>query len=276
MTQALTSPDSATVGYQTRSLTRALAILDAFSTGQQVLTIKELHERLDLPKPTISRLARELARGGYLRNAGRAYELGPKTFELGSLFIRQRRLDDLGQTHLSALAAKTLQTASLALLAGTDMIHVIVAPSPHPIQHVTEVGSRAEAHATGLGKALLAALPEEDVPALLGSKPLTRLTVNTIGDVETLMEELSRIRERGFALNNEETAIGLKCVAVAADLPAVGSAAVSVSGPAADYTDERIPIFVEEVKATVAALEDALGRGRDYPHRLDASTAIRD
>jgi len=276
MTQALTSPDSATVGYQTRSLTRALAILDAFSTGQQVLTIKELHERLDLPKPTISRLARELARGGYLRNAGRAYELGPKTFELGSLFIRQRRLDDLGQTHLSALAAKTLQTASLALLAGTDMIHVIVAPSPHPIQHVTEVGSRAEAHATGLGKALLAALPEEDVPALLGSKPLTRLTVNTIGDVETLMEELSRIRERGFAFNNEETAIGLKCVAVAADLPAVGSAAVSVSGPAADYTDERIPIFVEEVKATVAALEDALGRGRDYPHRLDASTAIRD
>ena len=156
------------------------------------------------------------------------------------------------------------------------MIHVIVAPSPHPIQHVTEVGSRAEAHATGLGKALLAALPEEDVPALLGSKPLTRLTVNTIGDVETLMEELSRIRERGFAFNNEETAIGLKCVAVAADLPAVGSAAVSVSGPAADYTDERIPIFVEEVKATVAALEDALGRGRDYPHRLDASTAIRD
>jgi IclR family acetate operon transcriptional repressor len=256
--------DTATVGYQTRSLTRALEILEAFATEQRALTLKDLHELLALPKPTISRLARELAKAGYLRVVGRAYELGPKTFELGSIFARQHHFEDLGQAHLETLAAKTMQTASLALLAGTDVIHVLVAPSPQPVQHVTEIGSHAAAHATGLGKALLSALSDQELAEVLGNDRLPRFTPNTICDRKALAEELRRTRQRGFALDNEETAIGLKCVAVFVSLPEVGPAAVSVSGAAADYRTDTIPGLAESVLQTATVLEDTLGNGGQY------------
>lgn len=97
--------------YQTRSLTRALSILDAFGTERRSLTVKEIRLLLDLPKPTVSRLARELRRAGLLRSVAGKYELGPKTYELGSLFVRQHRFDEVGRPHLEALAANTLQTA---------------------------------------------------------------------------------------------------------------------------------------------------------------------
>lgn len=260
------------VGYQTRSLTRALAILDAFATEQRPLTVKDLHELLVLPKPTISRLARELERGGYLRQSERAYELGPKTFELGSLFVRQHRFDDVGQAHLQALAAETLQTASLAMLAGADVIHVLVAASPRPVQHVTEVGSRAAAHATALGKSMLSALSDEEVAALLGRDRLIRFTPNTLADLEALLAELRRVRQRGYAVDSEETSAGLRCVGVFAQLAGVGPAAVSVSGPAADYRDDTIPVFAEAVSRTAAQLADALRHAAHFPLRFPTAT----
>ncbi len=255
------------VGYQTRSLTRALSILDAFATEKRALSVKDLHELLELPKPTVSRLARELEKCGYLRHKGRAYELGPKTFELGSQFVRQYRFHDVGRPLLEALAAEFEQTSCLALLAGRQIVHVVVVPSPRPIQYVTEVGSSAAAHSTALGKALLSVISEESVDELLGEGELPRFTPNTIVERGRLIDELRTVRERGYAIDDEETAIGLKCVGVAADLPAVGPVAVSVSGPAADFNAETIPAFAEAVRGAVGQLEAALAHAADYAVR---------
>jgi IclR family acetate operon transcriptional repressor len=255
------------VGYQTRSLTRALSILDAFAIEKRALSVKELHELLQLPKPTVSRLARELEKGGYLRHKGRGYELGPKTFELGSEFVRQYRFHDVGRPQLEALAAELKQTACLALLAGRRIVHVVVVPSPRPVQHVTEVGNSAAAHATALGKALLSVLPEKEVEALLGVGDLPAFTPNTIVDRGRLLAELQTVRDRGYAIDDEETSVGLRCVGVASDLPGVGPAAVSVSGPASDFTKTTIPVFAEAVRDAIMQLERALTQAADYAVR---------
>jgi IclR family acetate operon transcriptional repressor len=245
------------VGYQTRSLTRALAILDAFTNELRPLSVKDLHERLALPKPTVSRLARELERGGYLQQVGRAYEIGPKMFELGSLFVRQHRFEDVAHPHLQGLAAETRQTACLALLAGREVVNVLVASSPRPVQYVAQVGDRDPAHATGLGKALLSQLPDEHVNEMFNDG-IARFTPNTIRDVRTLLAELRRTRRRGYAVDDEETALGLRCVAVAFDFPGIGSTGMSVSGPAADYDATTIPTFVDVIRNTATALKTAL------------------
>jgi DNA-binding IclR family transcriptional regulator len=252
------------VGYQTRSLTRALAILDAFTNEMRPLSVKDLHERLGLPKPTVSRLARELERAGYLQQVGRAYEVGPKTFELGSLFMRQHRFDEVAQPHLQALAAETLQTACLALLAGREVVNILVASSPRPVQYVAQVGDRDPAHATGLGKVLLSQLPDERLKEMFSDGPAPRYTPKTISESRMLLAELRRTRRRRYAIDDEETALGLRCVAVAFEFPGIGWTGMSVSGPAADYDEATIPTFVDAIRNTATGLKTALEQNSSH------------
>jgi IclR family acetate operon transcriptional repressor len=266
MAKAYDGAGPATVGYQTRAVERALAILDGFTDDRPELTVKELHELLDLPKPTISRLASMLERKGYLRRNGAAYELGPKTFELGSMYVRQRRVLDRCRGPLKSLAAVTRQTACLAEIAGSSIVHLLVIPSPMPVQHVTEPGSRAPAHATALGKALLAALEPDEVDALLGPAPYERYTENTIPSRDALFEELDRVRRQGYAVDDEECAPGLKCVAVAMELEHLGLTSVSASGPTADFSGTAVRSMLKELRATAFALHGAVS-GEDGVER---------
>ena len=252
------------VGYQTRALGRALAILDSFTTDEPALTVKDLHLRLDLPKPTISRLASMLEQNGFLRRSDSAYELGPKTFELGSLYVRQHRVFERFRRPLETLSAESKQTACLAEIAGSSIVHLLIVPSPMPVQHVTETGSRAPAHATALGKALLASFEADEVNRLLGEGPLTRFTANTINNRNKLFAELDRVRRRGYALDREEYAEGLMCVAIAIELEDVGLVAISASGPSADYTTGAISRFAKLLRRTAVTLSDEIANAAEY------------
>lgn len=252
------------VGYQTRALERALSILDSFTAERSMLTVKDLHELLELPKPTISRLAAMLQRKGYLRRAGAGYELGPKTFELGSLYVRQHTALDSCRRPLEALATSSRQTSCLGQLAGSHIVHLLVVASPMPVQHVTETGSRAPAHATGLGKAMLSTLEPEELDGLLGPGPYPRFTANTISTREELLEELQLIRQRGYAVDDEESAHGLKCVAVGMEFENLGLAALSVSGPSADFQQGSIRSFVADLRASALEMQHSLSQAGDY------------
>jgi IclR family acetate operon transcriptional repressor len=222
------------------------------------LSVKDLHELLGLPKPTVSRLARELERGRYLQQVGRAYEIGPKTFELGSLFVRQHRFDEVAELHLRGLAAETRQTACLALLAGREVVNILVASSPQPVQYVAHVGDRDPAHTTGLGKVLLAQLADDRVKEMYAGAPLARFTAKSIGDLRALLVELRRTRKLGYGIDDEETALGLRCVAVGFEVTGFGQTGMSVSGPAADYDDRAIASFVEAIGRTASRLKATL------------------
>ena len=245
-------------------MARALAILDAFSAEESALTTKDLHLKLDLPKPTISRLGSMLERHGFLRRSNGAYELGPKTFELGSLYVRQHRVFERFRWPLQRLSAESKQTTCLAELAGFSIVHLLVARSPMPVHYVTETGSRGPAHATGLGKALLASIEAEEVDRLLGDSRLERFTANTIRGRDELFAELDGIRKRGYAVDDEEYADGLKCVAIAIELEHVGLVAISVSGPSADYAAHTIPRFAKLLRRTAVKLSDEAANAAEY------------
>jgi len=264
------------VGYQTRSLIRALAILDAFGPDRATLSVKELHELLDLPKPTVSRLASVLEQCGLLRGAGSGYQLGPKTFELGSLFAQQYGLQHAARPAMERMAREASQTSSLAMLSGRLVVYLVVARPPRPIHHVTEAGSREFAHPTGLGKVLLAGLTPDEVDRTLGDEPLARMTDNTICDRAELHDELERVRRRGYALDEEEFAVGLRCVAIGLDVPRLGPAAISLSGPAADYSPAGIKRFLKILRATGQELDRAFSEAAQSAYPLPGTPRTYD
>jgi IclR family acetate operon transcriptional repressor len=259
----MTGPSVDSASAQARSLERALSILEAFGPDRPSLGVKDLHELLDIPKPTVSRLASVLEQHGFLRGVGRAYQLGPRTFELGSIFAQQYGLQQAGRPAMEAMARESLQTSSLCLLSGRLVVYLIVARPPRPVHHVTEAGTRELAHPTALGKALLAALPPPEVDGLLGRR-LARLTPNTICDRDALRAELELIRKRGYALDREEFALGLRCVAIQLNLARLGPVAISVSGPAADYSQTGIKRFLKILHRTANDLDRAFTDAAQY------------
>jgi IclR family transcriptional regulator, acetate operon repressor len=243
--------------YQTRSLIRALDILESFSMDRATMGVKDLSTSLGIPKPTVSRLASALEERGFLHRAGRAYRLGPKAFELGAVFAKHAYVNEGAREVLTELAEESLQTVCIGVRSRLAVIHIMVVTPPRAVYHVTEVGGPSHAHATGIGKALLAQLSDAELDSLLATAPLVRLTENTICDPAALREELHATRVRGYALDNEETAAGLRCVSVAIDLPKLGAAALSVSGPATDFSPAARRRFAKLLVKTADCLPGA-------------------
>ena len=217
-------------GYS-QSLERGLAILAAFTPGRTLLGISDLARVVELSRSTAHRYVATLARLGYLQQdeATRKYRLGPRVLDLGFSAINSMELRELAAPHLRQLADETGHTANMAILDGADIVYIERARSLRPgageIELDLHVGSRLPAYCTSMGKVLLAFLPECKREELLGNVALERRGPNTLVDREGLAAELRRVRRRGFAVNNEELAAGLR--SLAAPLRSQGGAVVA-------------------------------------------------
>jgi IclR family acetate operon transcriptional repressor len=260
---AMTEPPAGELGYQTRALSRALAILEAFDADGDPLTVAKLHESLELPKSTIVRLANVLERYGYLQHRNQQYELGPKTFELGALYLRRNGIPDVMRPILEQARDELEETICFACLSGSDVVHLDVIASPHPIQYRTDIGSRVPAHATALGKAILAASDDRAVRQALGAPPYARFTPNTLADGAALAADLELTRKRGYSLDWEESLPGLRCVGIAIQMPLLGRIAISASASPTSITEDTVPRFAEALLRAGQRAEAALdGRSR--------------
>lgn len=198
--------------------------------------LSELAERLDLPVPTIHRLLRTLVAGGYARQLpSRKYVLGPRLIRLGH--VASQATGVWAQPVLSRLVEQFGETANMATLDGDMMVYVAQVPSPHPMRMFTEVGRRVFVHCTGVGKAILATLPEDRVRAIVGRAGMPVQTSRSIGDVDALLAELDAIRARGYSIDEGEQELGVRCFAVAVP-GAVVPTAISISGPDVRVTAE--------------------------------------
>ncbi len=219
-----------------QSLDRAIVLLDLLADAGGEVAISRLAELSGLPLPTIHRLMRTLVTHGYVRQeASRRYALGPRLIRLGEGAARQ--LGTWARPQLVELVAAVGETANLALLEGDDVVYVAQVPSTHSMRMFTEVGRRVFAHCTGVGKALLAQLPAETVQEILARTGMPAQTPHTLTDPATLLRELAQIRQQGYAVDDGEQEVGVRCLAVPV-LGAPAMAAISVSGPAARLTDE--------------------------------------
>jgi IclR family pca regulon transcriptional regulator len=225
------------------------------------LGLTELAEKSTLDKATVHRLATTLARDGYLvrRGGTREYELGLPVLDLGFSYLAGFDIRQLALPYLSSLAAGIGGSASLAVLAGADILY-IERISSRRIQVGVDVriGSRVPAHCTSMGKVMLASLSERDLASALEEIDFEAWTPNTIATAEALRGELDDARRRGYALNDEETTLGLRSVAAAVlDRFGAATAALNVAVPAAEFS---VTELVDAAAGPVVEVAGAVSR----------------
>jgi IclR family acetate operon transcriptional repressor len=149
---------------------------------------------------------------------------------------------------------------NLGVIDDGEVVFVSQVESPEVMRMIVRLGSRSPIHASGVGKALLAAMPGQRVEQILERRGLSRFTERTIDNPAALRDELELTRRRGYALDDEEHAVGLRCVAAAFfDENARALAAISLSGPKARMVDERLGELGQAVRSTAEAITQALG-----------------
>ncbi|MCP2340303.1 IclR family transcriptional regulator [Actinomadura rupiterrae] len=233
-----------------RSLERAFELLEHLADAGGEMALSELTEASGLPMPTIYRLMRTLVNHGYVRQeASKRYALGPRLIRLGD--GAGRLLGSWARPALARLVDEVGETANMAVLEGDSAVYVAQVPSRHSMRMFTEVGRRVLPHCTGVGKALLAQLPESRVREILSRTGMPARTSHTFTDANALVDELARVRERGYAVDDEEQEVGVRCVAV--PLPGAPTlTAFSVSGPSARMTHEAVQEVVPVMHAVAA------------------------
>jgi len=250
--QVTRDPDGSGV----QSIDRALQLLEQLANAGGSLRLAELEAATGLPLPTVHRLLRSLAHNGYVRqDPARRYTLGPRLIRLGETAGRQ--LGSWAKPRLAELVAEIGETANMALLEGDTVVYVAQVPSAHSMRMFTEVGRRVEAHCTGVGKALLSQLSDQQVLDLLRRTGMPAQTSRTLTDPTALLAEISEVRDQGWAMDDAEQEVGVRCVAV----PVTGAptqAALSVSGPSGRITVGRIAQIAPILQRVAAGLADDL------------------
>lgn len=240
-----------------QSVERAFEILELITDAGGAVTLSELAPATDLPLPTIHRLLRTLVSLGYARQLpSRRYALGPRLIRLGEGANQQ--LGTLALPELKTLVDELGETANMAVLDGDMVVYIAQAPSAHSMRMFTEVGRRANLHNTGVGKALMAHLPDETVRTIVARTGMQTPTDHSIGSVDELLTELGTIRERGYAIDDEEQEIGVRCYAmVVPGLPT--PTAISVSGPTTRVDEafgaRAVPLLQKAGQAIAADLD---------------------
>lgn len=254
---------------QSNMLIRGLRLIERLAeTSEQSLS--ELADHLATPAPTVLRHLRVLEDEGYVWRdpASKRFSLAPRLVYLGMAAAENLQLPRVAAPVLNELRDEYNETAHVAVLSRHEVIHLAVAASRHPVKMATKVGERAWAHASALGKCLLAFESEESVRELFEEVGIPGFTEHTITDLDALVIALQEVRSAGFAIDNEEAAIGLRCVAApVCDFSGHAIAALSLSCPADRLPLQRAIAIAPNLIEAANDLSARLGQRRDHQER---------
>jgi len=225
---------SDTTGPGVKSAMRTVALLDFFARQGGMYSLTAIQQELGYPKSSLYALLRTLVQLGWVETdpTGTLYRIGMRALLVGASYIDGDPVVGMAHETLEWLAEATGETVHFGRLDDVDVVDLSSRPSRHDLRPVVRVGRRMPAHATALGKALLADRPDPVLPA-----ELERQTEHTITDPEAFGKELRRIRERGYAVDREENSPGICCFGVVLRLQRPARDALSVSIPTARLTD---------------------------------------
>lgn len=244
-----------------KSAQRVMQIVELL-TGSGSLTFPEISEELALPRSSLHGLLATMSGGGFLGfdEQSRRYHLGIRLWEAGQAYDRDRNLVRSAMPVLRAIRDELNETAQLAIRDGADNVYVAKVEADQKLVLVSHVGSRLPAYATGLGKALLAGLPDAEVQGLYADTPMMKYTDKTITAVNDLLERLATVRKRGYATDDGEYTPGVFCVAAPVrNATGLTVAAMSVSVPTVRVDATARRRMVRAVGRGAAQLSRELG-----------------
>lgn len=248
--------------YDVAVVHKALDILEALAESDG-LSLKELVQLTGIPKTSAFRLINTLEGRGYIdRKDGGAYVVGPRALRLEDGAAKRLDLRAIARPHLELIRNEFGDTVNLAVLRGNLVVYIDVVEGSNVFRFVETPGSLGPVHATALGKAMLAHLPAQELDSLLEEVDFRPLTAKTITDPDRFRAELARCAARGYAVDDEETEPGARCVA-AAILDAAGRplAALSLSGSRDRLQGESLAAATRAVRTAAAAISAQISAG---------------
>jgi IclR family KDG regulon transcriptional repressor len=251
---------------------KVLRILEVLHDAPGGLQLKEIATQTAINKSTAYRFLAHLESAGYLfRDDQGTYVIGPKLARLGSGINYEEMLRKISRSVLQGLWEATGETVNLSILEGHQILYLDVIESSHTFRLASQLGSRRPLYCTSLGKAMAAHLPPSEVDELLSGMTLERQTPRTIIQRSKLKKDFEKIRQRGYAVDDEEAVLGARCVAVPVfDTAGKAVAAISISGPTTRVTPHRVTEFSTLLKKASAAISARLpgfpGRSSSNPN----------
>lgn len=243
-------------------LDRSLALLDLVARADDGAALTRLADGTGMAPSTVHRLLTALAAHGMVAHDAEtgAWTIGVKAFEIGTAYLRFRKLGTIGRPFLKSLMEACGETANVAIEEAGDVVFLAQAESHAPMRAFFRPGRRGPIHASGIGKAILSTWADSRIEALLGERPLQRFTAMTRATLPALLADIGTIRARGWSIDDEEHTLGMRCVAAPVfDEYGEAIAGISVSGPAVRLPDERIAAIGPVVRAAAEGLTRAMG-----------------
>lgn len=251
--------------YYLQGLGRALSLLEVLKDGGSC-SLTAIAEQLHFDKTTVYRMLSTFAKHGWVRQdpESRKYELGLKPIEYAYGVLSGLRIRKEARPFLAHLQEVTGETAMLALIENYRIVCVDLVESHASLRFQLEIGETVLPHCTALGKAIIAHVPKQDLPHIVGDEPFPRFTPNTITDYEQLDRELEQIRRRGFAVDNHEFVEGATCIGAAVyDYTGSVVGGVSISAPSARVSTARLHQFGEQLVEAASTISSYLGYCED-------------
>lgn len=239
---------------------KAFSALETIASVRRPATISEVAGMLQVPKPTMHRIVRQLEAEHLLQRdpQGRRYEPGPRLQEFALNVIQSSMRAAPRRAILEGLSASLGETCNLGIMVGNAVVYVDRVEAAWPFGLKFDPGSRVPLHCTSMGKLFLGMLPRCRSEELIGASALYRYTDSTITEPDELLRELDRIRENDYAIDNQEFLAGVICLAVPVrDAKGILRAALAVSAPQARMSTARA---IEHLPALRAAAQDLAPR----------------
>ena len=245
-----------------QSVDRALSIIETLAEDDEGYRLSDLAIRTGLSTSTVHRLLSTLESRRFVQfdRTESKWHVGARSFTVGATFARRRNFSAQAIPYLRKLRDLTRETANLAVVDDEFIVVLTRMESREIMRSLTQVGGRVAMVASGVGKAVLATWSDEDVNAIIRHHGMPRLTEKSIVRPSDLFKELEKVRRRGFAIDDEEACMGLRCIAaVVYNDCSEPLAAISVSGMTSRLTDDRLPSLGQTVREVAAELTVALG-----------------
>jgi IclR family transcriptional regulator, acetate operon repressor len=247
---------------QVQSLTRALSLLECLSNTEKGLNLSDVSGSLGLAPSTTHRLLSTMLQMGFVEfdeDQGLWY-VGVRAFSVGNAYLKKRDFVAQSRPFMKKLMLISGETCNLGIMKQETVIFVAQVECLEVMRMVVQLGSRGPLHATGVGKAMLATLPHKEVMSLIQKNGLPRLTENTITTPKLFLDDLKKTKEQGYAVDDEEQSLGLRCIASCIyDERSEPIAAVSISGPTVRITKKRLPALSRHVIDIADEITMAIG-----------------